>query len=274
MSWQASAYIKKLRAAPNGERITAYEKLILLHLADAHNEDRGICWPSQPTIADDCMVSVRHVQNLLHALEKKGVIRVIRPERNGRGRYLSYSFPELDVEAGKDARRAPFSFQPRKRTERRIGGTENLNDTRKKDESDGSPDKEEKGTQNEDEPEHHASRCYAMTTAHKQALSAWVAVKERLRKELNFDEWNLWVRPAMLCKLLSGGHLLIALPPNSRIISAASERLTLLRSLLKNHGYGVSFTRYPDEGDRQRLKAEFPEFYRGMIGNIERARKA
>ena len=93
MSWVACAYVKKLRFAPNGEEITKDEKLVLLHLADCHNEEKGLAWPSVPTIAEDCRICKRKVQYILHDLARNGVISIIRPEKNGRGRYLSYRFP-------------------------------------------------------------------------------------------------------------------------------------------------------------------------------------
>ena len=93
MSWKACAYVKKLRHASNGEEVTKDEKLVLLHLADAHNEEKGLAWPSVPTISEDCRISIRKVQYILRDLERKGVIAIIRPEKNGRGRFLSIALP-------------------------------------------------------------------------------------------------------------------------------------------------------------------------------------
>jgi hypothetical protein len=82
-------------------------------------------------------------------------------------------------------------------------------------------------------------------------LPAWLALKERLRSEVSAEEWDLWVRPMLLLKVLpvdgERKHFLATLPPNSRIQSAALNRLPLLRELLAPAGLNVSLTRYPDE---------------------------
>ena len=61
-------------------------------------------------------------------------------------------------------------------------------------------------------------------------------------------------------------HLLLAVPPNNTIIGAARKGLPLLRAALAERGYNVSFTKYPDEYERERLRVEHPEFYAEMFG--------
>lgn len=83
------------------------------------------------------------------------------------------------------------------------------------------------------------------------SLPAWCALKEQLRNELSVDEWNRWVRPMLLLRVLPLGpgqkHLLAAIPPSSRIEAAALSRLPLMRELLRPAGYNLSLTKYPDE---------------------------
>jgi len=98
MSFEALTYAQDLRLAPNGERITSAEKLPLFYIAHSHNSKEGSAWPSQPTIAADCGISVRHVQNILRSLERKGVIRIQHPPKSGRGRFLRYCFPALEAQ--------------------------------------------------------------------------------------------------------------------------------------------------------------------------------
>ena len=105
MSWEAVDYIEKLRTAPNGQKITKDEKLVLLYLAGAHNEGIGLAWRSVRTISADCHISLRQVQVILRDLERKGVIEIIRPTKNGRGRFLRYGFPELDAQQKKNVNR-------------------------------------------------------------------------------------------------------------------------------------------------------------------------
>jgi hypothetical protein len=78
MSWQASAYISKLIVAPNGEKLTRSEKLLALLLADRHNPDYDIAWPSVTKLAAEAMLSERRARDLLHSLAKKGVITIER----------------------------------------------------------------------------------------------------------------------------------------------------------------------------------------------------
>ena len=100
------------------------------------------------------------------------------------------------------------------------------------------------------------------------ALTCWLAVKSDLEKQLPRNEWNLWVRPALLLKVMSGGVLLIALPPNRQIIDAAKARTYALKDLVQSRGYsGVVFTRYPALEERERARQEYPDFYAQMFGN-------
>lgn len=55
--------------------LSAQEKLLLVTLADAANED-GECWPGRVRIADRCCCSARHVGRLLERLAAAGFIAV------------------------------------------------------------------------------------------------------------------------------------------------------------------------------------------------------
>jgi hypothetical protein len=106
------------------------------------------------------------------------------------------------------------------------------------------------------------------STPEVAALKTWLTLKEQtLKSHIDQKEWKLWARPAYLVKLLGGSTLLIALPPNGRIIEAATARLPLLRELARDNGYGLNLTRYPDEYERERLGKEHPGFYAAMFGN-------
>lgn len=66
-------------------------KIVLWHLCDRFHPDQG-CFPSLDTLAEDCEMSRRSVQDHLAELEKVGLIRVEKmPRRNGqlpRNRYV------------------------------------------------------------------------------------------------------------------------------------------------------------------------------------------
>lgn len=73
MSWKASAFVKEIV-----KNITITEKLVLLVLADYHNTKDKACWPSIPTLSDECLVSERAMYNILDRLEEKGFIEIAR----------------------------------------------------------------------------------------------------------------------------------------------------------------------------------------------------
>lgn len=57
-------------------------KMVLIKLAD-HANDKGICWPSHDHIAKHCEMSTRSVIRHIEALEKQGLIKVVKRKRNG-----------------------------------------------------------------------------------------------------------------------------------------------------------------------------------------------
>jgi hypothetical protein len=89
--------MKELIVCPNGERITAREKLVGMVLGDSH-QDKGdtFTYPSIESIAEDSLCDRRSCQRYLDSLERKGVIRRKRGEIQGRGYRVFYFFPELD----------------------------------------------------------------------------------------------------------------------------------------------------------------------------------
>lgn len=113
MSWKASAYVKELITCPNGERITISEKVLLYTLADYHNAERNIAWPSVERLAELSLVSVRQAQRILQSLEDKRVIS--RDRGNGRGNLSRYQFINLPGECDqkKGDTMAPFSPEER-----------------------------------------------------------------------------------------------------------------------------------------------------------------
>lgn len=98
MSARASAYAKTLTMCPNGEMISPREKLVLIVLADAHQDKaKHFTYPAIETLAEDAMCDRRSCQRYLAALERKGVIKRMRPAHQGRGMQVFYFFAALDV---------------------------------------------------------------------------------------------------------------------------------------------------------------------------------
>ena len=192
MSWQACAYVNKLRTPPKGEEITAYEQLVLLYLAVAHNQELGIAFPSQATIAADCKICLRHVQNLLTSLEEKGVLRVIRPEKNGRNRFLRYRFPELDAQEEKDAQDSSAGSSTGKTQENRAARGENTHKRGSKDAQDRTAIKEEQRTGTEREIE---GQGMPEGLNRQRGNEVWPAILESLKACIDQHQHETWLLP-------------------------------------------------------------------------------
>lgn len=97
MCWTASAYVKKLTAAPDGTPITRSEKMLLFVLADYYNADEHGAWASMEALATDAMLSVRQAQRLCRSLVTRGVLGLeprIDPLYGQRSNW--YTLPTLD----------------------------------------------------------------------------------------------------------------------------------------------------------------------------------
>lgn len=113
MSAKASGYAKELLICPNGELISAREKLVLMVLADSHQVKAGrFTFPSVDTIASEARCDRRSCQRYLGALERKGVIRRLRPANQGAGMMTFYFFPAIEsIPEGWQS--AALFFEPR-----------------------------------------------------------------------------------------------------------------------------------------------------------------
>lgn len=85
-------------------------------------------------------------------------------------------------------------------------------------------------------------------TPHGAVIRDWINFKENYRTRLSEDEYNLWLRPMLLLKGLSGNHLLLALPPNKAVVEAAIAAKPKLIEALHSHGLNLAgFTPYPED---------------------------
>lgn len=95
MSWKASGYVKELRKG-----LTVTEKFVLLILAEYHSTEHKAAWPSVATLAADCLMTERGVQQILMRLiENKFIVRSKSP--GGRGNIGSYQIVGVDVKTPK-----------------------------------------------------------------------------------------------------------------------------------------------------------------------------
>ncbi len=98
MSAKATGYAHELIVCPNGELISRGEKMALLVLADAHQaQDGRYTYPSIDSMAPLALSDPRTFRRHLDGLERKGVIKRLRPPRQGRGMQVFYFFVALDV---------------------------------------------------------------------------------------------------------------------------------------------------------------------------------
>lgn len=122
MSWKATAYVKGLVTAPNGEEITRTEKLLMFVLADYHDVRADEAWPSVKRLARDALLSEQRTKEVRESLVRKGLL-VVRQIRHPDGTYASnrYAFSELGtrrglyeppVEASTGTRRAAHAEPP------------------------------------------------------------------------------------------------------------------------------------------------------------------
>jgi DNA-binding transcriptional regulator YhcF (GntR family) len=64
------------------QTLPALQSVVLLRLANHHNQKTGQCFPSIPTLARECGMSVRSVINATKALEAQKLIQVTRRKKN------------------------------------------------------------------------------------------------------------------------------------------------------------------------------------------------
>jgi hypothetical protein len=235
MSDQARNYVKSL----GNSRLRPAEKNFLFFLADYHNTRQSSAWPSLQTLAEDTGLSLRYIRRLVHRCVVLGLISY--EAGLGRGNRGCFRFLELDP---------PI-----------IGSKEGQKEGRKGGQKQGQKEGQKEGRRysvirNEPEPEpelqprtgdHHANG----------ALNVWLTVKEKLKAELDKDEWKLWVRPTRLLRVMDHRFLLLAMPPNGAIMRAAHGRKEMLAGLLARYGYSFGFTKYPDDYERSQLEGKW-----------------
>lgn len=85
MSWEASAYVKKLRG------LTRTERVFLFVLADYHSTETNTAWPATTTLVDDCEMSEASVKRARRSLARKGIITT----EASPGGSLTYRFTAL-----------------------------------------------------------------------------------------------------------------------------------------------------------------------------------
>ncbi len=215
MSDRARNYVKSLPA----HRVRGATRHFLFYLADYHNvHNPNAPWPSLETLAEDMGRDLRWTRRLVKQCIELALIDYV--PGGGRGKTGKFTFLDLQEAA--------------------------LSCAEKEGQKEG-----EKGGQiegqidslirNEPEPDpkqnHHASG----------AVKFWLEFKQELKTVLGVEEWEASIRPIYFLKALDHKHLLLAAPPNTKIINAYKKREPLLRQMLRERGgYCCSLTKYPE----------------------------
>ncbi|SRR5579872_361358 len=233
MSDRAREYVKSLSVPWN-------VKSLLFLIADYHSTKEGCAWPGLSTISEVMGIDPRNAKRLIRQAEKTGKFKFV--PGIGRGNHGKFYFLELDKGGQSDL------FSETKEVIKAV--TKEVNSGI--------------AIRNNHEPRTNQN----LHTS--GALTDWLAIKTQLQTEIPADEWNLWVRPTYLLKVMAGSQMLLALPPDGRIIEAARSRQELLRGLLKSRGYqGFSLTRYPDDYELERIRTGFPEIYAELFDALK-----
>lgn len=83
-----SGRVKRITCGINGEAITTTQKLLMMLLADYHNEEEGTAWPSMSTLSRQCLSDERTIQRAVKHLESCGLLAVERGTGNVRSTYF------------------------------------------------------------------------------------------------------------------------------------------------------------------------------------------
>ena len=86
MSWRATAHAKQITG------VSRSAKLLMLVLADYVDDETGFAWPSVARIARDALLSERRTRDLLHELERNGLLHI--EQHVGRRNTNRYRFTE------------------------------------------------------------------------------------------------------------------------------------------------------------------------------------
>jgi hypothetical protein len=82
----------------------------------------------------------------------------------------------------------------------------------------------------------------------RHALTAWTRAKQNLRQVMRPEDFRAFVNPMRLLAVLSGSHLLIALPHNRRVMERARNFRPNLAAFIQQQGYELAgLAPYPSD---------------------------
>ena len=265
--------------------LTTAERALLSAMFE-HAPEGGSIFASPNTYALNSGLSVRHIWNLIHGRERNGrripgfIERgILSEDAKGKGwpepKAASYRFNEAalhllpEVMSRHAQGQLPLPGIPRPSVHGDPGESVKIvptpsatvaDDHRQQVPTPSAMVADDSKTLNsrtlDSREKHHASGALS------GALKDWFSIKEKLKTQLSAEEWNLWVRPARLLKVVSGSCMLIAVPASNPIMLAAKGRQEMLHGLARSLGAGyheVGITRYPDDYQLERAAELYPQ---------------
>jgi hypothetical protein len=272
MSWKATAMVKELTHALDGSPIPRDAKLVYQILADYHNTARRAAWPAVAELCRLCIMSERHCWRQLAWLEDHGEI-LREGVRGGAGRTTSYRIIRLDGDGvnpdGQSGLEGPESL-PRQSGKIKNFPAENPDTTLPP----SAANTDKTLTARSGAIRKPVNRLDLIEPVEPHAFGAamkvWIAIKTELQEYLSEEEWQRWVRPALLTKLMGDKVYLVGFPPNGRIIEAAERQKPLVQKLARNHGLqGIVFSRYPDEFELNKIRELYPEQWQSFAPALQ-----
>lgn len=116
MSRRATKYVRKLKQTPDGNPLTRTAKLMLMVLADHHNEHANCAWPSMRMLAEEALCTTRRIEQLIPKLEASGIIKVERTLRadgsHETNRYFFVALKPLSELQKQGQNHSPSATQP------------------------------------------------------------------------------------------------------------------------------------------------------------------
>jgi len=92
------------------------------------------------------------------------------------------------------------------------------------------------------------------------AMRKWPDIKRELQNRFPLIERSR-IRPLLLLKELSGGVLLLALPPNGAIVGAVRSKKEIITEIIQQHSFkGFALTKYPEEHELDVLARRSPDW--------------
>jgi hypothetical protein len=240
--------------------VSGPEKLLLLAIADISNHEGDNIHPSNDYLVWLTGIPLRTVQLYKARWKESGALLPIENEKGGAGNFVRYLlnldvFPRKTEWERKGARTAFF------RKRRKDVATASLAPPKG---AVGAPKgavDDEKGCSdeqcNKEEPLEEPKANQNQHGLRRDEVEVWLKIKEELKTKMHSAEWELWVRPARLLRVMSGNVMMIAFPPSGNIMRAAVERKKLLWEVADKYGYDTVQTVYPDDWQREELKERF-----------------